>query len=193
MIDTLLANLKAARATKSYEQFGVQRKNYSVLTLHRPSNVDTPERLGAILRAVTKLHKKMPVLFVIHPRTQAKIKEFGFADDPTTNGFQPIDSQPYHSMLCLTEGARLVLTDSGGLQEETTMLSVPCLTIRDNTERPSTVDVGSNRLVSHQTDVLDIAIRDALDQSDKPWRIPDLWDGQAAVRIAEVLKRELSK
>jgi len=191
MIDTLLENLKQARAVKAFEQFGVTKKGYAVLTLHRPSNVDDRSRLEAILRAVTQLHKTVPVLFIIHPRTQCKIKEFGFADNPALNGYQLIDPQPYHSMLGLTESARLVLTDSGGLQEETTALGVPCLTIRDNTERPVTVEVGSNKLVSHQTEVLATAIRDALDISGKPWQIPELWDGQAAVRIAEILKVEL--
>ncbi|MGC4003412.1 MAG: UDP-N-acetylglucosamine 2-epimerase (non-hydrolyzing) [Pirellulales bacterium] len=191
MIDTLLENLKAARATKAYERFGVDRKKYAVLTLHRPSNVDGSERLGSILRSITKLNKTVPVLFVVHPRTAAKIREFAFDEHPETNGYTAIDSQPYHKMLGLTEGARVVLTDSGGLQEETTMLGVPCLTIRDNTERPITCEVGSNKLVSHRTEVLDTAIRDALDISGKPWQIPDLWDGQAAVRVADVLRSEL--
>ncbi|MDX1961783.1 MAG: UDP-N-acetylglucosamine 2-epimerase (non-hydrolyzing) [Pirellulales bacterium] len=192
MIDTLLENLRRARQVKAYEQFDVPSRGYAVLTLHRPSNVDQPERLQSILRAITQLHRQVPVLFVMHPRTQAKIREFGFADQPELNGYRWIDPQPYHSMLSLTENARLVLTDSGGLQEETTMLGVPCLTIRDNTERPITIDVGSNRLVSHETGVLATAIRDCLDISDKPWQVPELWDGQAAVRIAEILRRDLN-
>jgi UDP-N-acetylglucosamine 2-epimerase (non-hydrolysing) len=191
MIDTLMENLKAARAAKSYEQFGVQRKNFAVLTLHRPSNVDEPERLRAILKSVTHLNKTTPVLFVVHPRTRAKILEFGFSSHEDLNGFQWIEPQPYHAMLGLTEAARLVLTDSGGLQEETTILGVPCLTIRDNTERPITVDVGSNKLVSHDSGILSTAIRDALDISGKPWQIPELWDGKAAERIAAILKKEL--
>jgi UDP-N-acetylglucosamine 2-epimerase (non-hydrolysing) len=190
MIDTLLENLKQARATRAFEQFNVARKQFAVLTLHRPSNVDNPERLKSILTSITKLNRTTPVLFIVHPRTQSKIKDFGFADDANLNGYKLIDPQPYHSMLNLTESSRLVLTDSGGLQEETTMLGVPCLTIRDNTERPITVDVGSNKLVSHETAILDIAIRDALDISNKPWQVPELWDGQAAVRIAEIMKAE---
>ncbi len=154
MIDTLLENLKQSRATRTIEQLNVTKRNFAVLTLHRPSNVDSPERLRSILASITKLNRTIPVLFIVHPRTQSKIKEFGFADDASLNGYRLIDPQPYHSMLNLTENARLVLTDSGGLQEETTVLGVPCLTIRNNTERPITVEVGSNKLVSHETTVL---------------------------------------
>jgi UDP-N-acetylglucosamine 2-epimerase (non-hydrolysing) len=191
MIDTLLRQLPAARSERAYDRFNVRPREYIVLTLHRPSNVDDPARLTEILRAVTRLHRDYPVLFIVHPRTQAKIAEFGLSGDPQLNGYRFIEPLPYRAMLSLNESARLVITDSGGIQEETTLLGVPCLTVRDNTERPITVEIGSNLLVKHDTQSILEAARDALDACDKPWQTPPLWDGHAAERVAAVLKEKL--
>ncbi len=193
MIDTLLKQLPAARGERAYDRFQVRPREYIVLTLHRPSNVDESARLTEILRAVTRLNRDNAVLFVVHPRTQAKIAEFGLANDPELNGYRLIEPLPYRAMLSLNESARLVITDSGGIQEETTMLGVPCLTVRDNTERPITVEIGSNRLVKHDTQSILDAVRDALDACDKPWQVPALWDGHAAERVAAAVRDKLVK
>ncbi len=191
MIDTLLSQLPYARTEKAYERFELTPRQYAILTLHRPANVDDRDRLTQILRAVTKINADLPVLFVMHPRTKNRIAEFGIAEQPDLNGYRAIEPLGYRAMLSLNESARLVITDSGGIQEETTMLGVACLTVRDNTERPITVEVGSNRLVSHTTEAILEASRDALDVSAKPWQVPDKWDGKASERIAAILKRDL--
>ncbi len=193
MIDTLLAQLPKARLERAFERFGCSPKSYIVLTMHRPSNVDDPARLREILRAVTELNRASPVLFVAHPRTRGRIMQFGFDRDPELNGFRAIEPLGYRSMLSLNESARLVVTDSGGIQEETTVLGVPCLTIRDNTERPITIEVGSNRLVSHRTKAILAAATEALSAGEKSWKIPEKWDGKASERIAEVLTTLLGK
>jgi UDP-N-acetylglucosamine 2-epimerase (non-hydrolysing) len=193
MIDTLLAQLPKARAEKPHERFGVVPKQYAVLTLHRPANVDDRERLSQILRAITVIHRNLPVLFVMHPRTKARIESFGLDQDGQFNGYQTLEPLGYRTMLGLNEQARLVITDSGGIQEETTVLGVPCLTIRDNTERPITVEIGSNQLVKHDTDSILQAARQALSAQQQLWQTPALWDGHASERIAQILKRELAR
>jgi UDP-N-acetylglucosamine 2-epimerase (non-hydrolysing) len=192
MIDTLLAQLPRARAEKPYERFGVEPHQYAVLTLHRPANVDDRTRLTEILRAVTVINRELTVLFVMHPRTKARIADFALADDPEFNGYRSLEPVGYRTMLGLNEAARLVITDSGGIQEETTVLGVPCLTIRDNTERPITLEIGSNRLVKHNTQSILDAAHDALAATGQTWSRPELWDGHASERIARILRRDLA-
>jgi UDP-N-acetylglucosamine 2-epimerase (non-hydrolysing) len=192
MIDTLLTQLPRARAEKPYERFGVRPQHYSVLTLHRPANVDDRTRLTEILRAITVINRDLPVLFIMHPRTKSRIVGFGLADDPELNGYRSLDPLGYRTMLGLNESARLVITDSGGIQEETTVLGVPCLTIRDNTERPITVEIGSNQLVKHDTNSILRAATSALNSASGSWATPKLWDGRASERIAAILARELA-
>ncbi|MEX2142018.1 MAG: UDP-N-acetylglucosamine 2-epimerase (non-hydrolyzing) [Pirellulales bacterium] len=191
MIDTLLTQLPRARAEKPYEGFDVTPRHYAVLTLHRPANVDDRDRLSEILRAVTVINRDLPVLFVMHPRTQARITDFGLAEDPQFNGYRSLEPVGYRTMLGLNEAARLVITDSGGIQEETTVLGVPCLTIRDNTERPITVQIGSNRLVKHDTQSILKAAEEALNAKGRSWSTPELWDGRASERIAAILSHDL--
>ena len=187
MIDTLWSHLDCAVALKTHEQLGLEERNYAVLTLHRPSNVDNPDRLESILQAVHQISHELPVLFPVHPRTRGRMQEFDFSNRRDLNGYTLAEPQGYLAMLGLMHSARLVLTDSGGMQEETTALRVPCITLRENTERPVTSDVGSNRVVGWKTqDILD-AVADVLKQTDRIGQVPELWDGHAAIRIAELL------
>ena len=193
MIDTLLSHLDAARATRVPEHLSLHAEDYAVLTLHRPSNVDDPRQLESIMRAVHHVSKQLPVVFPVHPRTESRIRQFGFSQRGDLNGFTPIEPQGYLPMLGLMASARFVMTDSGGIQEETTALRVPCLTLRENTERPVTIEVGSNRLVGSRTDDILAAVRQLLDGPKRIGRIPENWDGRTADRIAQVVKRHLER
>ncbi len=193
MIDTLLAHLERAREQKVYETFGVRPKEFALLTLHRPSNVDDPERFEPILKAIHEISEQIPVIFPIHPRSRSRIAEFGFGDRKELGGFTMVEPQGYHVMLGLIDAARLVLTDSGGIQEETTVLQVPCLTIRENTERPVTIDIGSNQLVGWKTDAIVKPAKKILAAEIGPrGEVPEKWDGRAAERIVEILLRDLA-
>ncbi|MCO6459419.1 MAG: UDP-N-acetylglucosamine 2-epimerase (non-hydrolyzing) [Pirellulaceae bacterium] len=189
MIDTLLRHLERARGQRAWLQFGLEPRQYVVLTLHRPSNVDDPRRLESILRAVHEVSRQWPVIFPLHPRTKSQIEQHGLAQRSDLNGYQQIEPQGYHAMLGLMEAARFVLTDSGGIQEETTALGVPCLTLRENTERPVTVTHGSNQLVGWRTDDILAAVRRLPEDAPRSSSIPEMWDGRSAERIAEILAR----
>jgi UDP-N-acetylglucosamine 2-epimerase (non-hydrolysing) len=193
MIDTLLSHLDSAVARGAPESLGLQPEDYVVLTLHRPSNVDDSKQLESILRAVHEVSKELPVVFPVHPRTDSRIRQFGFSERGDLNGFRAVEPQGYLAMLGLMASARLVMTDSGGIQEETTALRVPCLTLRENTERPVTIDVGSNRLVGSRTKDVLAAVRQFLDGPKRVGRVPENWDGRAADRIGEVVKHELEQ
>lgn len=192
MIDTLHRQLPRARALGVPESLDLVRGRYALLTLHRPVNVDDPARLASILAAVGEIAEAMPVLFIVHPRTRGRLTESGLAASPAFERCRVLEPVGYLAMLGLMDAAALVLTDSGGIQEETTVLGVPCLTIRENTERPITIEIGSNRLVGHETAEIVAAARQALADPPAGWQIPPLWDGCAAERIAAVLKRELA-
>jgi UDP-N-acetylglucosamine 2-epimerase (non-hydrolysing) len=188
MIDTLLAHVEAARALGVPRRLGLATRGYAVLTLHRPSNVDEPERLARLFEVLEELHTELPVVFPMHPRTGAAIERLLGGRQPRLRVLEPLG---YLDFLGLMADARLVLTDSGGIQEETTVLGVPCLTLRDNTERPVTVTQGTNRLVGSDPAVIRTEVRKVLAAGPPAGRVPDLWDGRAAVRIADVLEREL--
>uniref|UniRef100_A0A7C4QGH9 UDP-N-acetylglucosamine 2-epimerase (Non-hydrolyzing) n=1 Tax=Schlesneria paludicola TaxID=360056 RepID=A0A7C4QGH9_9PLAN len=192
MIDTLFQHLPAAQARRPYVRWGLQAGQFAVLTLHRPSNVDRPERLASILRAVHALCGELPVLFPRHPRTAARMREFGYEGMNALNGAIVTEPLGYLDMLGLVEASRLVLTDSGGLQEETTALRIPCLTLRENTERPITLAAGNNRLVGWHTESIAAAVRDVLSGPPRLGTPPDLWDGRAAERIVRHLAEVLS-
>ena len=188
MIDSLLRHLPAASLDRVRDRVPVTEGHYAVLTLHRPSNVDLPDVFARILAAVTTIAKQMPVVFPIHPRTRQRLSEFGFEESLR----QLIVTEPlgYIDFLALTSHARLILTDSGGLQEESTALGIPCLTLRENTERPVTVTHGTNQVVGTETQAILAGFAIALSQNGSPPR-PDLWDGRTAERIARVLRRTL--
>ncbi|HXG43282.1 MAG TPA: UDP-N-acetylglucosamine 2-epimerase (non-hydrolyzing) [Gemmatimonadales bacterium] len=188
MVDTLLHLRERARALAAPRSHGVAGRPYAFVTFHRPSNVDHPETLREILEALDELARQMPVLFPIHPRTRRRIEEFGLRD--LAERITLLEPVGYLEAVSLVEEATLVVTDSGGLQEETTVLGVPCLTARPNTERPVTLTEGTNRLVASTRAAIGAAVADILRRarngSYRPSR-PEGWDGHAAERIAALL------
>jgi UDP-N-acetylglucosamine 2-epimerase (non-hydrolysing) len=190
MIDSLLTLLPKAENRGALERFGVGDGRYAVLTLHRPSNVDDPEVLGGIIEVLSEISRSVPIVWPVHPRARKNLEAFGFLDRlercPGLKLTQPLG---YIDMLALSRSARLILTDSGGLQEEATILRVPCITLRPNTERPVTVECGCNRLAGNDPSRIRSAIYSALDNSGRDIRTPELWDGRAAERIVDALIR----
>jgi UDP-N-acetylglucosamine 2-epimerase (non-hydrolysing) len=185
MIDTLLRFRGKAASSDVLKRLGMVSGQYAVVTLHRPSNVDDPAKLGSLLEMLEQLSRRLPVVFPVHPRTRQRIEGNGVLES------RLILTAPlsYLDFLRLMSEARLVLTDSGGIQEETTILEVPCLTLRENTERPITMERGTNKLVgTDPSRALPIAIA-ALEEEPVRGRIPELWDGKAARRILDVLER----
>jgi len=187
MIDTLRRHLPAARARAVPERLGLTPGRYAVLTLHRPSNVDDPAVLRALLEAVTALARTLPVVFPVHPRTRARLAGAAAPGGSGATGLLLVEPMGYLEFLSLTSAARLVLTDSGGLQEETTALGIPCLTLRENTERPITVAEGTNEVVGTDPARILAAARRALDGPVRRGRPPALWDGEAGERAAEAV------
>jgi UDP-N-acetylglucosamine 2-epimerase (non-hydrolysing) len=188
MIDTLLANLERARKLDTLKRLGLESGKFGLLTLHRPSNVDDPKRLGALFRALEEIHSRLPIVFPVHPRTEANIRESLGGRELK---LQLIEPQDYLDFLLMMSEAKLVLTDSGGIQEETTALGTPCFTLRDSTERPITVSHGTNTMVGADPEVILREVGQALDGNPKAGEVPDLWDGRAAERIASVIERDL--
>jgi UDP-N-acetylglucosamine 2-epimerase (non-hydrolysing) len=184
MIDTLLANLARARTARAWERFGLRPREFALATLHRPSNVDVRENLLSILTALEETSKRLPVLLPLHPRTRKRIDEFGLAQRASGGRVQFVEPLGYLDTISLIDAARLVLTDSGGMQEETTVLHVPCLTLRKNTERPVTVEMGTSRLVGSDRAAIVAAVDAALAGPARFGRVPEIWDGKAAERIA---------
>lgn len=188
MIDALFAQVERAKTSTVREELGLAAVDYAVVTLHRPSTVDTAATLSGVLDALAKISQKLPVIFPVHPRTQARLAAFGL-DKFDGSNLRLIEPLGYLDFLRLYSGARLVLTDSGGLQEETTALGIPCLTLRENTERPVTVTTGTNRVVGTDPEKIIAASKEALrtPRESHAHRVPPLWDGCAADRILDVL------
>lgn len=189
MIDSLANSLAASKKSTILSDLKLEPKKYAVMTLHRPSNVDNPEILMSIIKAVISVGDTVPVVFPCHPRTQKELAKHNLAITPTSGPLRLIEPLGYLDFLRLQSECYFVLTDSGGVQEETTYLQIPCVTMRENTERPVTVDVGSNILVGpHPDKVLD-AVRDIIAGKHKKGRIPELWDGHTAERIVAILAK----
>jgi UDP-N-acetylglucosamine 2-epimerase (non-hydrolysing) len=184
MIDSLLAALPRARERAIPARLGLRARCYAVVTLHRPSNVDDPRTLARLLGALAALARELPVVFPVHPRTRARLAEPGLTAH--ASALRLTEPLGYLDFLSLVSDARLVLTDSGGLQEETTALGIPCLTLRENTERPITVEEGTNEVVGTDPDRIAAAARRAVDGATSG-RCPALWDGRAGERVAEAL------
>ena len=184
MIDTLVANLEQARRSSLPDQLGLHPKGFAYVTLHRPSNVDDQDNLGLIMNELTRLSRHLPVVFPVHPRTRKMFVQYGIPLDGTPN-LKLLDPIGYHDSLCLTEQSKFVLTDSGGLQEESTYLRTPCLTLRPNTERPITIEVGTNKLTRPEQLASDI--EEILQERRLPGRIPEFWDGRTAERVLNAL------
>jgi UDP-N-acetylglucosamine 2-epimerase (non-hydrolysing) len=190
MIDTLLANVDRSRELDTLERLELTPQGYAVLTLHRPSNVDDPAKLQGIFSVLEEINRELPILFPVHPRTRAALERLLGGRTPKLRMTEPLG---YLDFLRLMADARMVLTDSGGIQEETTALGVSCITLRDNTERPVTVDEGTNTIVGADPEAIRAAVREALDGNPKKGRIPALWDGGAAARIVDVLARDVGQ
>ncbi|MDA3041040.1 MAG: UDP-N-acetylglucosamine 2-epimerase (non-hydrolyzing) [Actinomycetota bacterium] len=187
MVDSLFANRERASARDILRTHGLRHGGYALVTLHRPSNVDDEHTLRGLISALESLTDTHRVVMPVHPRTKGRLEAFGI--EP---GFDLIEPTGYLDSLCLQAGAALVLTDSGGIQEETTALGVPCLTLRESTERPITISEGTNRLVGTDPEVIVRAAVETLAHPPPPRR-PALWDGRAAERIATVLATSLCR
>ena len=189
MIDTLVTHLENSRRLRPYDRFGLRKREYVFVTLHRPSNVDDERSLSIIMECLARLSKKLSVIFALHPRTKRNLIQFELWKE-SNNSNELILSDPlgYQDTIGLVDSALFVLTDSGGLQEETTFLNIPCLTLRPNTERPVTIHQGTNKLTSLET--LDSDIENALNCHSRVRQIPKLWDGKTGERIIEILVYE---
>lgn len=188
MIDTLMRLLPKAKSRDTLARLCLQPGEYGVVTLHRPANVDEPETLSLILDVLQDTARRLPLVFPVHPRTQERMKRFGLADRlRECPGLQQLPPLGYLQFLALTSQARVIVTDSGGLQEEATVLGIPCLTMRPNTERAITVKEGTSTLVGSDPAQLRRCLGEVLRGAYKEGRSPALWDGQAALRIAEIL------
>ena len=191
MIDTLIRHLEAAKRSRVMDRLKLSPRGFALVTLHRPSNVDHAEGLREMLNAFRQVAQRLPIVFPIHPRTRQRLADFGLEREAAAvHGLTLTEPLGYLEFLQLMRHATLVLTDSGGIQEETTYLGVPCLTLRDNTERPVTVTDGTNRLIGRLSAERVVAETDRiLKDGVEARRIPPLWDGKAAQRIVEILDR----
>jgi UDP-N-acetylglucosamine 2-epimerase (non-hydrolysing) len=193
MIDTLLYNLEhAIPAGKTFANASVEigtNGDYGLLTLHRPSNVDDPAVLEKLLLELVRISQSTPLVFPIHPRTEAAIAAAGLGDLLNDVAITTLPPQGYLEMLGMMKDARFVLTDSGGIQEETTALGVPCITLRENTERPITVHLGTNTIVGTDAGKIQAAYEEVMTTGGKAGRVPELWDGNAAQRIVQVINQ----
>ena len=194
MIDTLFRNLDRARDSRILERLKLEPGQFCAMTLHRPSNVDDKETLSGILDALDNICERLPVVFPVHPRTRDRLEQFGLGERVRRQASLVL-TEPlgYLDFLRLYSNSRLVLTDSGGIQEETTVLGIPCLTLRENTERPITVTEGTNQLVGNKAESITRAALAALEQDSRPGRAPELWDGHAAVRIVDAIEEASPK
>ena len=187
MIDTLVRLLPAASGEEQLRQFDLLTGNgprpFVLVTLHRPSNVDDPAVLARLMAALENIARRAPVIFPVHPRTRERIARFSIPHERTVLS-EPLTYLPF---LGLQRHAAVVVTDSGGIQEETTYLGIPCLTMRANTERPVTVTIGTNQLLGSDTDKLQREVERVLEGNGKKGRVPELWDGRAGERIADLL------
>ena len=192
MIDTLLRNREKAELTSILEDMGIEPRGFAVVTLHRPANVDDPQTLVGLVDVLDAVQTDMPVIFPIHPRTFKHLAANGLKErvDGMSN-LRLVEPIGYLEFLKLIANARIVLTDSGGIQEETTILKVPCLTLRENTERPITCQLGTNRLVGTKPGLIIAAYRETIANGVNCGKTPPLWDGRAAERIARIIVEQM--
>jgi UDP-N-acetylglucosamine 2-epimerase (non-hydrolysing) len=188
MIDTLLANMDRLAKPAFFDELGLQPSGYFVMTMHRPANVDSGSTFTKLLDAIIEGTRGEPVVFPVHPRTAKTMREFGALPD----ALKLVDPQPYLEFNWLVKHAKAVITDSGGITEETTVMGVPCMTLRDNTERPETVEVGTNELLGTNPAALKPALDRLFAGGWKKGSIPELWDGRTAERIVASLEQQLA-
>ncbi|RKZ08889.1 UDP-N-acetylglucosamine 2-epimerase (non-hydrolyzing) [bacterium] len=192
MIDSLLYYMEKAESSDIMERLSLEEKGYILVTMHRPSNVDSINTFNGIYRVLEELSKELPVVFPVHPRTK-KIIEASRLSRGAESRMMLIDPAGYLDFVKMMKHARLVLTDSGGIQEETTVLGIPCLTVRNNTERPITIEMGTNRLVGTDPERILSEARDVLSKDVLDYKVPPLWDGYTASRIADILEERFVK
>ncbi|MCF0073418.1 UDP-N-acetylglucosamine 2-epimerase (non-hydrolyzing) [Dyadobacter sp. CY261] len=195
MIDSLVFSRKRAEELSVFKRFGLQSKAYFVMTMHRPSNVDSTDQLTGLMALVKAACELRPLIFPVHPRTKANLERYGIWDDlGKMNGLILLPPQGYLEFINLVANSMLVITDSGGVQEETTFLGVPCITLRENTERPVTIDGGTNYLAGcSQMDAAIAVVKKILNGKQKQSSLPELWDGFASDRIAQLVKEKYIK
>lgn len=190
MIDSLIYFLDLAQKSPILSDLHLEPQNYVLVTLHRPSNVDNPENLLKILKVFEEIQDKIPIVFPIHPRTSKNLEKFGLQDRiEKLTDLKLIEPVGYLDFLQLEQNSRLLLTDSGGIQEETTYLKIPCLTMRENTERPVTAEMGTNKIMGTDSQKIIESVEKILADDWKKGHVPPLWDGHAAERIVRVLSR----
>ena len=191
MIETLLKHIDKASQSNILDKLTLISKSYAVLTLHRPSNVDDKKVFIEILTAIEQIQKKIKIIFPIHPRTKKKIEEFKLENRiKKMNNFKIIEALGYLDFLKLMSDSKFVLTDSGGIQEETTILRIPCITLRDTTERPITISKGTNIIVgSNKGKIIKESLK-ILRDKEKHGKVPELWDGKAAERIVRCIEKK---
>ncbi len=193
MIDSLINFSEKAAESTIMEELDIEKGNYGLITLHRPSNVDNIEVFSKLIDAFEVIEKDLKLIFPIHPRSRKMIQNFGLEDKvKDMQNLVLLEPQGYLDFMKLLHNSKLVLTDSGGLQEETTYLQIPCITMRENTERPITVEVGTNILVGTDVDMILDEFQKVMNGAKRDSKIPELWDGNAAKRIVEIIKKELS-
>jgi UDP-N-acetylglucosamine 2-epimerase (non-hydrolysing) len=190
MVDTLVKHRDAANALAAWRNYDLGVGEYGLLTLHRPSNVDDVETLAQLIGVMNQVAARLPVLFPVHPRTRERLQKAGVSLHPN---LKPVEPLPYLTFLSLMSQARVVLTDSGGIQEETSALGVPCLTLRENTERPVTISLGTNRLVGNDPAQIIAGVDAVLTGQWQTGIVPPLWDGFAHRRIADTLEQWLNR
>ena len=193
MIDTLVAHLGRARSSDIWARLGLEGGRYAVATFHRPSNVDSKDSAAMVVGALCLVARYFPVVLPVHPRTRESFQRFGFLDLlAATPGFRLVEPMGYFDFIGLVARCKLVLTDSGGIQEETTYLGIPCLTMRENTERPSTTSVGTNILIGSDLERLGSELENIAADKFKTGSVPPLWDGRTAERIVADIEAFLS-
>lgn len=191
MIDTLMTQLEQAKQSTILDELQLKKAGFGVVTLHRPANVDNPGVLRALVEVLLEISQQTPLVFPIHPRTLGRLKDFDLLSQlEDSDDIHCIGPAGYLDFLCLTSNSKFIVTDSGGLQEESTALGIPCLTMRPSTERPVTTKEGTSTLIGSDADMLRILLNQVIQGDYKSGNCPSLWDGKAAERIAEILANE---
>jgi len=192
MIDSLITNLDIARRSDILTRLSLTPRKYVAMTLHRPSNVDDRKALAELLGVINRIGNRIPVVFPCHPRTRKQLEQFGLMDTIDNTALRLVEPLGYLDFLRLQSECKFVLTDSGGIQEETTYLGIPCITLRDSTERPATVDIGTNTITGTDPEKVLGAVNQILDGNTRKGSIPELWDGKTAERIVQIILEKIS-